>query len=136
TRWTQQELAQIIGAPADIASDKVGIVKLQLSRRIRVPGQDRGSKARREPFDLRLDRRSHVSSRAIGNMTVAPGSMPAVRGACIVEKARLRNKDKGPVRMFALGHSPLRVGDFFERSADVNRGRLCALRGCPRNRLT
>ena len=94
------------------------------------PLEDEIAKAWCEALDLGLDPLRHVDGRAIGNVTIAPGRVPAQWGACVIEQRLLRENDERLLGRVSLPRRSFAGGDLFNRSAQVQRAR--AISGCNR----
>ena len=77
------------GPTADVAANQVGIVLLERGRVENVACQNVRSETGGEAFDLRFDGIREVGRRTVGDVTISPSRMFALRRAGGIEQARL-----------------------------------------------
>src|SRR5271156_4360125 len=124
---------------ADVASDKVGVPRLQGCRGGDMTAKNAIAETRSKALDLIFNPFLHIHARSedspIRHMTVSPRDVFARRSASRVEEARLRHQYKRPLGMLPMSHRPLRLGNLLERPADMDGNRSQAFPRPPGNRL-
>jgi len=91
----EEELAEVDGPTADVATDEVGVHGFEGGWGGDVAGEDAVAEAGGETLDLGLDAREHVFARAVGDVAVGPGDVLAGRGAGGIEEGRLGERTNG-----------------------------------------
>ncbi|HET9754394.1 MAG TPA: lipase maturation factor family protein, partial [Myxococcales bacterium] len=129
-----EELHPVVGAAGDVSSGAVRVVRLDLAGSGDGARQHGLPESRREPLELRLDARSHVHRRAVGDVAVGPEGVLSRGRTGVVEEALLRDEDEGSLGMLAAGDGGLARGDLLETAADVHGARAAAVVSAPGNR--
>ena len=96
--------------------------------------QDARAEARREAFELCLDRPGHVDARTVGDVRVRVAGMTTRGRAARIELTLLHDHHERARRMLAAPDRGLGGGHLLERSPEVDGRCLEAARIAPRDR--
>src|SRR5215207_8151963 len=129
-----EELAEVVGAAADVAADHVRVVLFEPDGVDGVAREYQIAEARREALYLRLYPLGHVHARAVRDVAVGPARLLARGRARLVEQTLLRDEDEGALGVYAAPDGGLGPGDIFDGRAEVDGRRAPARLGPPRDR--
>lgn len=111
-----------MGTAGDVASDVVGVTRLQRSRTVDAFGENAVAKPGCEALDLRFDPVGHVDGRAVRDVAVRPPGVLAVGCARRVEQALLGQQHERAIRMVPSGYGTLARSDLGHRATEVDGG--------------
>ena len=109
-----------MGTAGDVASDVVGVARLQRGRTVDAFGENAVAKPGGEAFDLRFDPVGHVDGRAVRDVAVRPPGVLAVGCARRVEQALLGQQHERAIGMIPGGHGTLARSDLGHRATEVD----------------
>src|SRR6266850_2550407 len=130
----RHELEQRVRATADVATDVVRVVALDLGGAHDRTREDPIAEPGGEALELRLDSLGHVKGGPVGNVAVRPYRVLPRGRARWIEEALLADEDEGALRGPSMRDLGFALSDLIERAAEVHRACTEALLRAPRDR--
>src|SRR5262249_3289600 len=115
-----EELLERDDAGRDVATDEIRIAVFEIGWREYRTGEHALIEAGCEPFNLALDRRQHIETGSLGDVTVGPRCM-APRGCPRrIEQTRLRQQNERLPRHPSAPRVAFRSRNFLKRSTQMD----------------
>ena len=115
---TEEKLPNVHRAAGEITADQIVVLVLKLGGREDGTRDDAIAKAGSEPFDLSLDWLEAISTAAVRDVAIGPGSMVTHRSAGWIKQRGLDEQNERSVG----GEPPLGRDDLLQRSSKMDGG--------------